>query len=352
MHFPRTAALALLGLSCTLAAGQTTVRRVTVFPQGNSVQVEINASGPVTPQTQVVTNPDRIVIDFPNSLPGNDLHNVTINRGQIRGLRVGLFSEKPPVTRVVVDLDAPQPYQIVPSGSTIVVKLNNTGNQVASVPAAQPTTAPLPVQTTPVTAAAVTPPPPAPPTPRMSVDFRNGSLKIFSNRASLAEVLTEVRRRTGADIPIPPSAAQEQVFGTFGPGAARDVMAALLNGTQFNFVMAGTEADPSQLHSVILSPRDGSPVAVPAIEAPQPSGIVQVPPDPNEAATEPTEAPPLDENPNPPDQAPDQPADAAAADADGNTDNNAQAEPDMSPRHHRRRGASEPEPSDPPQPPQ
>ena len=126
-------------------------------------------------------------------------------------------------------------------------------------------------------------------------------------------------------------------------------MAALLNGTQFNFVMAGTEADPSQLRSVILSPRDGSPVSVPAIEASEPWGIVQVPPDPNEAATEPTEAPPLDENPNPPDQAADQPADPRRC---RDADSNAQAEPDMSPRHHRRRGASEPEPSDPPQPPQ
>ena len=132
MLFARTAALALLGISCTLASAQTTVRRVTVFPLGNSVQVEINASGPVTPQTQVVTNPDRIVIDFPNSLPGNELHNLSINRGQIRGLRVGLFSEHPPITRVVVDLNAPQPYQIFPSGSTIVLKLNSARNQVAS----------------------------------------------------------------------------------------------------------------------------------------------------------------------------------------------------------------------------
>jgi hypothetical protein len=343
MQFPRTAALAFLGVSCTLAAAQTTVRRMTVFPLGNSVQVEINASGPVTPQAQVVTNPDRIVMDFPNSLPGNDLHNLSINRGQIRGLRVGLFSENPPVTRVVVDLDAPQPYQIFPSGSTIVLKLNSAGNPVASIPAAQSTPAPAAAQPAPSVATAVASPTPPLPTPRMSVDFRNGSLKIFSDRASLAEVLTEVRRRTGADIPIPPSAAQEQVFGTFGPGAARDVMAALLNGTQFNFVMAGTETDPSQLRSVILSPRDGSPVSVPAIETPEPSGIVQVPPDPNEAATEPTEAPPLDENPNPPDQAADQPADPAAGDADSN----AQAEPDMSPRRHRRRGAAEP--ADPPQ---
>ena len=136
MTIPRTpAAWAFLSLSCVLATAQTTVRRVTVFPNGNVVQVEINASAPVTPQTQVVTNPDRIVLDFPNSVPGNDLHNVSVNRGQIKGLRVGLFAENPPVTRVVVDLNAPQPYQIFPSGSTIVLKLNSNGDQVAAPPA-------------------------------------------------------------------------------------------------------------------------------------------------------------------------------------------------------------------------
>jgi hypothetical protein len=172
----------------------------------------------------------------------------------------------------------------------------------------------------------------------MSVDFRNGKLKIFSDRATLAEVLTEVRRRTGADIPIPPAAAQEQVFGTFGPGAARDVLAGMLNGTHFNFVMVGADTDPSQLRSVLLTPRDGSPVSMPAIETPQPSGIVEVQPDPNDTAGAPeaAEAPPMDENPNP-----DQAADPAAAEND-----NAQAEPDMSPRHHHRRAG---EPSEPPQ---
>jgi hypothetical protein len=360
----------VLGLSCVLATAQTTVRRVTAFPNGDSVQVEISASGPVKPEAQVVTGPDRLVIDFPNSTPGKDLHNLSINRGKIKGVRVGLFASNPPVTRIVVDLEAPQPYEIVPSGSTIVLKLNGGPNQVASTPkpAVTPvstrpvnsfTAAPVPAGQAPRQVASATRPgmnpaspqpsnaftappapaaqvPVAPPPPRMSVDFKNGKLKIFSDRATLAEVLTEVRRRTGADIAIPPSAVQEQVFGTIGPAPPREVMAALLNGSHFNFVMVGADNDPSQLRSVMLTPRDGAPASVPAIANQQPA-FVEPPPDSTEPAPplEP-ETPAVDEQPNP-----DLAADPAPAE---NGDNNAQAEPDMSPRHHHRRGTNDPAP--------
>ena len=341
MFFPRTTAVCLFGLLSALATAQTTIRRVTVFPAGNAVQVEISASAPVTPQSQVIANPDRLVLDFPNSIPGNDLHNISIHRGQIRGLRVSLFAANPPVTRVVVDLDAPLPYEIVPSGPNIVLKINSGETRVAKALPPVPTPASAPVASAspvsvPAPVAAV---PPAPAPPRMTVDFKNGKLKIFSDRASLAEVLTEVRRRTGADIAIPPSASQEQVFGTLGPASPRDVMAALLNGSHFNFVVVGADNDPSQLRTVMLTPRDGAPVSVPAVETPQPSGIVDSQPVPADASAPPEEAPPPDENPNP---------DLAA---DPNPDNDAApAEPDMSPRRHHRRGAAEqPEQPEPPQ---
>jgi hypothetical protein len=271
-------------------------------------------------------------MDFPKSVPGSDLHNVTINRGKIRDLRVGLFRTNPPVTRVVVDLDAPQPFEVFSSGSTIVLKLNPNGNPVAS--ASRPALTPVALHPGSVTVAPVNQPPiaaapPAPQAPRMAVDFKNGKLKIFSDRASLGEVLNEVRSHTGADISIPPGAAQEQVFGTFGPAPSRDVMAALLNGSRFNFVIVGADNDPTELRSVLLTPRDGSPVSVPAISNPQPSTIVENQPDPNDNG-ESTETPVVEEGPNP-----DLAADPAAE------NDNSQAEPDMSPRRHHRRGGAD-----------
>ena len=57
-----------------------------------------------------------------------------------------------------------------------------------------------------------------------------------------------------------------------GPGPARDVLAALLNGTHFNYVMLGSPAHPDSVERLILTSNsggvpDGSPSA-PAAQSP------------------------------------------------------------------------------------
>jgi hypothetical protein len=87
------------------------------------------------------------------------------------------------------------------------------------------------------------------------VDFQNGLLTIIADKATLAEVLYEVQLRTGADIAIPSGAEQEKVVVKAGPGLAKDVLAALLNGSRFNFILQGSAKDPDGLGSVLLIPR-------------------------------------------------------------------------------------------------
>src|SRR5207245_10786489 len=96
---------------------------------------------------------------------------------------------------------------------------------------------------------------PSKPVTNVEVEFRNGELTISADKATLAEVLYEVHRQTGADIPIPSGAEREQVVGSFGPAPAREVMASLLNGSRFNFILVASDQDPSQLRSVVLTPR-------------------------------------------------------------------------------------------------
>ncbi len=216
------------------------------------LELQITTSQPLTPRTQIVVSPYRLVLDFPDASPGSELHDLAVNRGDVKGIRVGLFASNPPVTRVVVDLKGPIGYQVSPSGQTVIVKLNS-----AASAAAMPGNAPV---------AAVAIPKPA---PRVEVHFKQGMMSIHADKASLAEVLMEVRRQTGADIQIPPGADQEQVFTDLGPASARDVMAALLNGSRFNFVLAGSDSDPNALRSVILTSRSGGGASMPAQSSPQ-----------------------------------------------------------------------------------
>ena len=242
------------------------VNSVTVTGASGIVDVEIAASQSLPMRSQVATAPDRLILDFPNALPGSDLRNQAINRGEVKGIRVGLFAQNPPVTRVVVDLKSAQPYRIYPSGKTVIVKLL-TGEQQAAA-RANPGSLFNPVSYTP-------PPPP----PVLAVEYKNGLLSIQAERVSLAQVLSEIQRKTGAEIPIPSMAAQEQVVLGIGLTPIKEALTALLNGSRFNFIIVGGDRDSSQVKSVILTFRGGGGTSQPMI-APPPPPVTEGQPEP------------------------------------------------------------------------
>lgn len=91
-----------------------------------------------------------------------------------------------------------------------------------------------------------------PPSPA-TVTFQGGMLAISAHNATLGEILGEVRKLTGAAIDIPAGlGANERVVTSLGPGAPRDVLAVLLNGSSFNYVMIGSNSDPTAVASVVL----------------------------------------------------------------------------------------------------
>jgi AMIN domain len=265
-----TVAVLLLGAAVCPAPveGQVpavpSVRRVQVLPSGNLVEIEIEASERIVPQINVLTAPDRLVVDFVNASPGAQLHGQALNRGQVKSLRVGLFSKNPPVTRIVLDLNGPQPYQVFPSGRTVIVKVGGIQGAetagVTSVSGAALVKTSYPAQAVPVS----TPPPAKPP---LEVLFQGGLLSISSNQASLSEILLAVHQRTGAEIAIPAGAEQEKVVADFGPAPAPEVLAHLLNGSQFNYLILSSSTDPGLLDRVILSARSDLPMPTPLPQA-------------------------------------------------------------------------------------
>ena len=94
------------------------------------------------------------------------------------------------------------------------------------------------------------------------ITYENGMLAIAAQNATLGEILRNVHQLTGATIDLPPSGANERVVVQLGPGAPRDVLAALLNGTSFNYVMMGSASDPRSVATVTLSSRPGGPAEV------------------------------------------------------------------------------------------
>jgi hypothetical protein len=108
----------------------------------------------------------------------------------------------------------------------------------------------------------VLPPMPRGPLPQLPMDlmpaappkvsYQNGLLTIVAQNSTLSDILRDVHKLTGASIDVPPNAT-ERVVTRLGPGEPRDVLASLLNGSAFNYVMLGSSSNPRGVASVVLT---------------------------------------------------------------------------------------------------
>lgn len=149
------------------------------------------------------------------------------------------------------------------------------------------------------------------------VSYQNAQLTIVAANSTLGDILRAVRKQTGAEIEIP--VATERVVTHLGPGSARDVIAELLNGSRFNYVLLGSPADSAVLTRVVLVAKTGPDNAIsnnpnPSVAEQAQPGMVQRPGGPGAAtlpavAGEANDADAIDNNT-------DDAADQAAAEAE------------------------------------
>ena len=127
---------------------------------------------------------------------------------------------------------------------------------LAKAPAVQAQAAPQ-MQQTP--APPVTPEhgPSSPP----DVSLQHGQLTIVARNSTMSDVLNAVKQKTGANVDMP-AGSSERVVGQFGPGAPRDVMAQLLNGSHYDYVLLGSPQDPGALNKIMLMAKASGPEPV------------------------------------------------------------------------------------------
>jgi type IV pilus assembly protein PilQ len=113
------------------------VRNVAVARGKHGMQVEISASGPVTPKMMKLTGPDRVVVDLPNAIPAGRHRPIVVNGNDIKSVRMGYFQQDPPVTRVVVDLVGARECEMVTAGNKVLLKLR-AESAAAAEPSAMP----------------------------------------------------------------------------------------------------------------------------------------------------------------------------------------------------------------------
>src|SRR5215475_4443308 len=112
------------------------IERVRVVPNGDKLKIEVQLTGTVSPRVLIANNPDRLVLELPNTNAKARQQHIPVNQQGVKGLRIGLTSASPMITRLVVDLDCAHPYGLSTEGNTIALTV------LPPVPGEDPATIP------------------------------------------------------------------------------------------------------------------------------------------------------------------------------------------------------------------
>jgi hypothetical protein len=117
---------------------------------------------------------------------------------------------------------------------------------------------------TPAQSTPATPAPPQPEVPKWpvnqkadpaSVVWDSHGLRIEATNSSLEQILSDFSADTGAKVEGLDN--DQRIFGTFGPGSAREVLAQLLEGSGYNFLIIGDQGQGTP-RQIVLSVRTAS----------------------------------------------------------------------------------------------
>jgi type IV pilus assembly protein PilQ len=123
----------------TEKASQAALQKVAVLRGESGILIEMTATGAITPRVETLSAPARIVVDLPNTAMATSLNRIPVGNSGVTGIRIGMDSHA--TTRVVVDLERPCKYELVPgSGEKLILKLAT--EQVAASAPSEKITAP------------------------------------------------------------------------------------------------------------------------------------------------------------------------------------------------------------------
>ncbi len=104
------------------------LKKVSVVPNGDTIQVEISSSQAVTPRVSKMSSPARVVVELPGTIVASAQNKIPVGSDGVKGVRIGMDGKNPPTTSVVVDLDKALAYEIAPGpAGKLILTLHTDG---------------------------------------------------------------------------------------------------------------------------------------------------------------------------------------------------------------------------------
>jgi hypothetical protein len=132
-------------------------------------------------------------------------------------------------------------------------------------------------------------PPPTPeemPAVAPHVSMNNGMLTISADNSTMGDILSAVRRQTGAVLELPAGLSSERVATRLGPGTPQSVIQQLFVGSKFDYIIVGSPQDPNALQRIIVTPRGAGGASVASNQPTRPAQAYQPPPEATDTADE------------------------------------------------------------------
>ncbi|MGA3210625.1 MAG: AMIN domain-containing protein, partial [Terriglobales bacterium] len=129
---PRAGSPQLKQVAVRSGAAPVMVRNVSVDRGTDKVDINIFLSGPISPNVFKITDPDRIVMDLPNSEPGKVARAFPVQAFGVKDVRVGRLQDNPPITRVVLDLSAACEFDLVRGDNKLALRVHPSGEAALS----------------------------------------------------------------------------------------------------------------------------------------------------------------------------------------------------------------------------
>ncbi|PYX15840.1 MAG: hypothetical protein DMG84_10075 [Acidobacteria bacterium] len=132
----------------TGTARHATLQKVDVLHSADGISVEMTGRGLLKPGLSMVDSPARLVVDLPATVMATSQSRIGVGSDGVKGIHIGMDSETPPTTRVVIDLAQACRYELLPTSDNKFTLKLYTGASTAKTttkPSLTAAVAPVPV---------------------------------------------------------------------------------------------------------------------------------------------------------------------------------------------------------------